>query len=120
MKNQTLRTLVLLFIVSVIGTSFYSCRKNGPADVLITVMDSLSRSVSGAKVVLSQDSVISNQTGAQANVHQEGTTDLNGQVIFSFPLEAVLNLEVTKGVLSVRDYVRLEQSKQVEKSVVLK
>ena len=120
MKTQTLRALVILFIISAAATSLNSCRKNGPADALITVTDSLGRTVQGAKVVLSQDSVISNQTGAQANVHQEGMTDLNGQVTFSFALEAVLNMEVSKGALSVRDYLRLEQSEQVEKSVVLK
>jgi hypothetical protein len=120
MKTQTLRTLVVLFIVSAAATSVSSCRKNGSADALITVTDTLGRNVQGAKVVLSQDSVVSSQTGAQANVHQEGTTDLNGQVLFSFPLEAVLNMEVTKGALSVRDYLRLEQSKQVQKTVVLK
>jgi hypothetical protein len=120
MKKQTLRTLVTIFFVFGITASLHSCRKKGPADALITVTDSLARNVGGAKVVLRQDSVISQNTGAQANVHQEGTTDLNGQVAFSFPLEAVLNVEVSKGALYVKDYIRLEQSKQVEKTVVLK
>ena len=120
MKKQTFRTLVVLFFIFGIATSMYSCRKKGPADAIVTVVDSLGKTVSGAKVVLSQDSVISPNTGAQANVHQEGTTDPSGQVAFSFPLEAVLNVEVSKGALYVRDYIRLEQSKQVEKTVVLK
>jgi hypothetical protein len=120
MNNKTLAALPLIFFILTSALSFYSCRTTGSADALVTVVDSLGRNVSGAKVVISQDSVTSPNTGAQANVHQEGTTDLNGQAAFSFPLEAVLNVEVTKGTLSIRDYIRLEQSKQVEKTFVLK
>lgn len=120
MKKQIVSTLVLIFLAAGIFTTFNSCRKKGPADAIVTVTDSLFRNVSGARVVLRQDSVISPNTGAQADIYQEGTTDLNGQVSFSFPLEAVLNLEVSKGALFVRDYIRLEQSKQVEKTVILK
>lgn len=120
MKKQIVRTLPVLFFILGITASMYSCRKKGPADAIVTVVDSLGKTVQGAKVVLRQDSVISPTTGAQANVYQAGTTDLNGQASFSFPLEAVLNVEVSKGALSARDYIRLEQSKQVEKTVIIK
>ena len=120
MKFISLKTILILLCIFTVFSVFYSCRKKGPADALITVTDSLGKPVQGATVVLRQDSVISPTTGAQANVHQEGTTDLDGQATFSFALEAVLNLEVSKGALYVRDYIRLEQSKQVEKTVILK
>jgi hypothetical protein len=120
MKQKTIRALVVFFFIAGICTSLNSCRKKGPADAIVIVTDSLGKTIQGAKVVLRQDSVLSPNTGSQANVHQEGTTDVNGQAFFSFPLEAVLNVEVSKGVLSARDYIRLEQSKQVEKTVILK
>lgn len=112
--------LSYIFIITVLSVSFYACRKTGPADALVTVTDSLGRTVSGAKVVLKQDSVISPNTGAQASVYQEQVTDFNGQASFSFELEAVLFVEISKGTLLVNDYIRLEQSKKVEKSFVLK
>ncbi|MEO5570889.1 MAG: hypothetical protein ABIT08_15915 [Bacteroidia bacterium] len=120
MNNQTLRSLAVIFFISGCALSVGSCRENGPADALVTVIDSAGKVIQGAKVILEQDSVISANTGAQANVHKEQLTDFNGQAIFSFPLEAVLNIEVVKGALDVKDYIRLEQSKQVEKTVVLK
>lgn len=105
-------------IISVIF--FPSCKKTSPAEAVVIVNDTLGRPVSGAKVVLKQDSVVSPTTGAQANVYQEATTDASGQAMFSFKLEAVLFVEVTKGSLFEKDYIRLEQSKQVQKTIILK
>ncbi|MFI5218114.1 MAG: hypothetical protein ACHQNT_01410 [Bacteroidia bacterium] len=110
----------IAFILSTVVSAFYSCRKTGPADAIVTVVDSVSNPVSGALVILKQDSVISPNTGAQADVYQSQVTDGSGQASFSFKLEAVLFVEVSKGSLEVKDYIRLEQSKQVEKTIVLK
>jgi len=108
---------ILIFILSTF--TYYSCRKTSPADALVTIVDSLSNPVSGALVVLKQDSVISPNTGAQADVYQSQTTNGSGQATFSFKLEAVLFVEVSKGNLLIKDYIRLEQSKQVAKTFVL-
>ena len=58
-------------------------------------------------VVLSQDSVINPTTGVQASVREEGVTDGAGNVHFSFKLEAVLNIDASKGVKSAKDFIRL-------------
>lgn len=114
------KLLPLIFILSILTGTFYSCRKTGPADAVVTIVDTLNRPVQGAKVVLRQDSVVNTHTGVQADVYQEQISDFNGQAVFSFQLEAVLIVEVTKGALYEDDYIRLEQSKQVEKTVILK
>jgi hypothetical protein len=44
----------------------------------------------------------------------------NGEAFFEFGLEAVLNVEVDYDVRSARDYIRLEQSETVRKTVVVK
>jgi hypothetical protein len=100
--------------------SFTACKKTEPAEALVYVVDSLGAAVPAARVVLRNDSVTSPTTGAQAIVYQEGVTDGAGQAYFIFEHEAVLFVEVTKGALFERDYIRLEQSKQVDKTVVLK
>jgi hypothetical protein len=100
--------------------AFASCKTTEPAEALVYVVDSLDNPIAGAKVVLRNDSVTSPTTGAQANVYQEDISDASGQAYFIFDLEAVLFVEVTKGSLFERDYIRLEQSKQVEKTIVLK
>ena len=119
MKSMLL-AIGLIFILITCTALFYACRKTGPADALVTVVDSLSSPVAGALVILKQDSVISPNTGAQADVYQSQTTDYNGTASFSFKLEAVLFVEISKGNLLTKDYIRLEQSKQVTKTFVLK
>ena len=96
-----------------------ACEKSGPAEAVITVTDSTGKRISGATVVLRQDSVVNPTTGAQAVINESKVSDGSGQASFSFKLEAVLNVEVDKGLLSGRDYIRLEQSKQVTKTVVI-
>ncbi len=102
-----------LFIVS-------SCKKTEPCEAIITVVDTLGRSVAGAKVVLRQDSVVNPQTGVRADVFDEEFTASNGEAIFKFSWEAVLNVEVTSGSRTAKDYIRLEQSETVRKTVVVK
>ncbi|MEO8146927.1 MAG: hypothetical protein ABI723_04780 [Bacteroidia bacterium] len=114
----TFITLTFLFTGIAVLTS--SCKKTSPADATITVVDSLDRPIKGATVILRQDSVVNPSTGIKADIYDEKVTDINGNTFHSFKWEAVLNLEVTKGNLKVLDYIRLEQSKTVSKTVVLK
>ncbi len=119
-----MRSIIKLLIIPsslILMTSaiFSSCKKTKPAEALIYVLDKDSKPVSGAKVVLRNDSVTSPNTGAQANIYREALTDLAGQALFSFELEAVLFVEVSKGALYEKDYIRLEQSKQVDKTIIL-
>ena len=96
-----------------------ACEKSGPAEAVITVTDSLGKRISGAVVILRQDSVVNPTTGAQAVINEQKLSDGSGQAIFTFKMEAVLNVEVDKGTLSGRDYIRLEQDKQVTKTVII-
>ncbi len=95
-----------------------SCKKTKPCDAIITVKDTLGKPVVGAKVVLRQDSVVKN--GVRANIFDEQTTSGNGEAFFTFQWEAVLNVEVTYLTQSAKDYIRLEQSETVRKTVILK
>lgn len=108
-----------LFAVMIVVFSF-SCKKTKPAEANVTIVDTLNRPVGGATVVLRQDSVINNTTGVRADIYQEKTTSGDGNAHFEFKWEAVLNVEVTKGSLSAKDYIRLEQSKTVSKTVIIK
>jgi hypothetical protein len=99
---------------------FSSCKKSGPADAVVSVRTASGAKVQGALVVLRQDSVKSPVSGIKANVHQAQITDFNGQAYFSFQYEAILNVEVSKDTFLVKDFIKLEQSEQVEKLVILK
>lgn len=110
----------LAFAVLLASAGFSSCKKNGPAEAVITVVDSIGARISGAIVTLKQDSVINPVNNVQASANQVKQSDASGQAFFSFKLEAVLNIEVEKGSKSARDFIRLEQSKTVDKTVVIR
>ncbi|MBL7923285.1 MAG: hypothetical protein JNL88_03715 [Bacteroidia bacterium] len=113
--------ILLLLGLALIGLLVVSsCKKTEPCEAIITVVDSLGRPVAAAKVVLRQDSVVNPQTGVRADVFDEEFTTSNGEAIFKFQWEAVLNVEVTAQTLTAKDYIRLEQSETVRKTVLVK
>ncbi len=117
-KLNIMKYLLPILFIAVLGWS--SCEKSGPADALITVVDSTGKRIPGAVVVLRQDSVINPTNGSQAVINEVRVCDAAGQASFSFELEAVLNIEAFKGSLTARDYIRLEQSIEVTKTVVIR
>ena len=112
--------IALISLISICLAFSFSCKKTKPAEANILVKDTLDRPIRGATVVLRQDSVVSTTTGARADVYQEKTTSSDGNAHFEFEWEAVLNVEVTKDALSAKDYIRLEQSKTVSKTIIAK
>ena len=115
-----IKLLFTFFIAALaVVTVSTSCKKTGPAEALIIVKNASGSRLQGASVTLRQDSVINNQTGVQAHINETKTTDHNGEAFFEFKLEAVLNVEVSYDSLFVRDYIKLEQSEQVTKEIVL-
>jgi len=100
--------------------AFSACDKKGPADALITVTDSAGKRIAGALVILHQDSVVSPVTGSQAVINEQKVTDGSGQAAFTFKLPAVLFIDASKGNLFCRDYISVEEDKQVTKTVVIR
>lgn len=120
-NGWSLKSSVLTFVsLFLLFTGIFSCKKTGPAEALVSIRDTNGKAVAGATVVLRQDTVINANTGVQANINEKKTTDSQGNAFFSFQWEAVLNVEVSKGTLTETDYIRLEQSKTVQKTVILK
>ena len=120
MKNINLYAAVLgtfLFAATFIHSS---CEETTSAKAIITILDSLNHPVSGAIVELSQDSVINQSTGVQSNIYDLQVTDGSGISIHEFKWEAVLDIDVTKGNLKTKDFIRLEQSKTVRKTIILR
>ncbi len=110
----------ILMVMMLVPVVFTACKKSGPAEAIITVIDSTGKRVAGAVIVLRQDSVTNPTNNVQASINQQQVSDAVGQAFFTFKLEAVLNVEVSKGNLTARDYIRLEQSKQVTKTVIVR
>jgi hypothetical protein len=119
--RSTASYILVLFAISFVLIPFLSCKKAaGPAECVITVVDSTGKRIANALVILHQDSVVNSTNGSQAVIREEGTTDAVGTVHFSFKLEAVLNVDASKGTRSGKDFIRLERSETVSKSVVIR
>jgi hypothetical protein len=88
----------LIFFVLTIGlftivlTS--SCNKEKPGKATITVLDSLNLPVYGATVNLNSDN-----NPEPGIVKDKKVSDNNGKTYHEFPLECILQVEVTKGAL---------------------
>jgi hypothetical protein len=112
-----MKKLIWITLLAIVITA---CKKSGPADAVVTVLDVAGAPVSGATVILRQDSVINPTTGIRADLYQEQVTGSSGEAFFSFKLEAVLNIEVHKdSIINDDEYIRLEQNETVRKTVIL-
>lgn len=120
MRLLKLPVLLPFIILALLGTALLStgCKKTEPCQAIITVTDTLGSPMGGVRVVLRQDSVISSR-GVRADVFEEATTAGNGEAFFEVKWEAVLNVEVFYDTLTIRDYIRLEQSETVRKTIVV-
>jgi hypothetical protein len=71
-----------------------SCKKEEPGKAVITVVDSLNVPIFGAIVNLNSDN-----NPKPGIVKDKKTTDNNGRTYHEFPLEVILQVEVTKGAM---------------------
>jgi hypothetical protein len=113
--------LLRLLVPALLGFIFINtgCKKTEPCEAVITVTDTVGTRMGGVRVVLRQDSVVSTR-GVRADIFEEATTAGNGEAYFKVKWEAVLNVEVFYDTLTIRDYIRLEQSETVRKIVVIR
>jgi hypothetical protein len=77
-------------VFSVISTT--SCKKEKPGKAVISVIDSLNQPVYGATVNLNSDN-----NPEPGIVKDKKVSDNNGKTYHEFPLECILQVEVTKG-----------------------
>jgi hypothetical protein len=93
MKNRSILilTLTIGFFALFVNTS---CKKEKPGKAVITVLDSLNLPVYGATVNLNSDN-----NPEPGIVKDKKVSDNNGKTYHEFPLEVILQVEVTKGSL---------------------
>jgi hypothetical protein len=96
-----------------------SCKKTGPTRAIITVIDSTSAPVSGAKVTLWQDTVVNVSNGVQSHLRITKLSDAAGRAEFDFQLEAFLNVEASKSSDTGRSFIRLKEHETVSQTVAL-
>ena len=116
-KNKI--SLILLVMVPFLMCLLPSCsQKNQDCTAVVHVVDANQNPVAGVKVLLHKDG-ITNYNAVTANVSQTGTTDAGGAVTMTFPLPAVLDVNITKGATSGTGQIRLEPALTVTQTLVI-
>jgi len=109
----------ILLAALLVSLSFFSCKKDGPTIAVITVIDSVSRPVQGAKVILWQDTAVNKSNGVASDLRVTKTTDAAGRAEFEFQLEAFLNIDVIYNADTARSFIRLKEHETVNKTITV-
>jgi len=130
MGNINFKSVLISFLIAFSFAFFLtSCQEESATKAIITINkidgaaahDPLSLK-GGCKVVLSQQGLI-NPAGNESNVYEEGYTDTDGVVEFSFVNEAILNIEVEyftgNDTLTAESIIKLVKEELVRKTVII-
>ena len=123
MLNKIFKSGLIGVFALVIVIAFASCQKEKETIGIIIVKDINQAVVRGASVTLWPDSTISPQgtTPDHLSLNKTNKTDANGQVEFTYELEAILNITVTKvdgnSTYTGINIIRLQKGKSVTKVV---
>ena len=122
MLNRIFKTVLLGTLALVISTTFIACEKAKDTIGIIIVKDSNGNTVSGAKVVLHQDGVISPQgNSSNPELRKTDVTDANGRAEFTYELEAIFQVDVEKidgnNIYNGSNIIRLLKEKTVTQVV---
>jgi hypothetical protein len=117
MKKHSTYLISLAMVFFFAGMTILSCKKTGPTIAIISVVDTIGRAVSGAKVTLWQDTAISPQTGQTAYIRVTKTSDAAGRAQFEFQLDCYLNIDAIKNGDTAKSFVKLIEHETSEKTV---
>lgn len=118
-KEKSGRFTALMIAGLFLLLSVFSCKKDGPSNAVITVVDSINRPVQGALVILWQDTAVNKSNGVVSELRVSKTTDASGKAEFEFQLEAFLNIDVLYNADTARSFIRLKEHETVNKTVVI-
>lgn len=123
MLNRIFKPVILTTLVISTVLTTGSCQKAKDTVGVIVVKDSNGNLVSGATVVLHLDSLAENQQGNfyNSNLRKTDITDASGRAEFTYELEAIFQVSVTKtqgnNTLTGSNVIRLLKEKTVTQEV---
>lgn len=104
------KSIILSFLFIGIAILFANCKKDTECKSVITA-----KLQSDTNIVVSEATIkITKQ-----DIYVEGVTDASGEYRHTFPLEAILDVSITKGSLSGKAILRLKPGETVYKSVFM-
>jgi hypothetical protein len=107
----TLLTVIFLFTASTLS----SCKKEEPAKAVITVVDTLNNPIQGCTVELNSEN-----NPRPGDVKASEITDISGNAYFEFELEAILQVEVSRGAFEAdKENIHVIPGETAEKTITL-
>jgi len=112
-----LSSFIIVALVATIISPLTSCQKNSDCTAVITVIDSVGATLSGASVRLYFDS-----KNGKGFIESTQVTDGSGNTTFVFKLQAIFDVDVTyKGKTAAKaGIVTLQPGSSVSKTVTFK
>jgi len=123
MLNKIFKSILIGFFSLAMTATFTSCEKEKETIAVIIVKNSNGQTIQGADVKLFPEPIISPGGASPDPSLTKGPeeTDANGRVQFTYELEAILNIEVTKvdgnSTYTGVNIIRLLKGKTVTKVV---
>ncbi len=91
------------------------CKEEKPAKAVITVVDTLNNPIQGCTVDVNSDN-----NPRPGDVKATEITDVSGNAYFEFELEAILQIEVTKGTWEAdKENIHVIPGETAEKTITL-
>jgi hypothetical protein len=107
----TLLTVIFLLAASALS----SCKKEEPAKAVITVVDTLNNPIQGCTVELNSEN-----NPRPGDVKSSEITDFSGNAYFEFELEAILQVEVSRGAFEAdKENIHVIPGETAEKTITL-
>lgn len=105
--------IALIFILC--GILTIGCKKEEPGKAVITVVDTLNNPIQGCTVVLNSDN-----NPKPGDVKASEISDISGKAYFEFDLEAILQVEVSKGAFTAdKENIHVIPGETAEKTITL-
>ena len=122
MLNRIFKSVIKGLFLAAITLFLSACAKDKETIALIIVKDSSGQIVSNAGVTLSPDPTISSGgLYPESSLTKSKTTDSNGRASFTYELEAILNVEVSKLIGNTTytgsNIIRLQRGKTIKKVI---
>lgn len=107
----TLLIVIFLFTASTLS----SCKEEEPAKAVITVVDTLNNPIQGCTVELNSEN-----NPRPGDVKSSEITDISGNAYFEFELEAILQVEVSRGAFEAdKENIHVIPGETAEKTITL-
>lgn len=107
--------LIYLSLICMFLNSFCSCtKKSTTCKAQLSIVDSSNKAISGASIHIYTKTT---PPAGQTKIEAKQKTGTNGIANFEFALQAIFDVDVTTGTITVSDKLNLQSGETVKKTI---